>query len=172
MIISTNSAKFINTTEDITGKLRSQSTYQTTEFLAFKPTAVCRVSGHLTLEINGSVYMYDDNMTLNLDLGITFPGLNTYNYPIILDTLLMQGSTNFSAKVDIPLITFPSSDDWYIYATSHVGSKTAVHKTLGVIFVDADQVVTMGFSYNIPGVPATPVNSVIVRSIIAEYKEN
>ncbi|MET7000483.1 hypothetical protein [Chitinophaga defluvii] len=172
MIIATNSARLINTTEDISGKLKSLSANQTTEFLAFKPTTVCRVSGYLTLEINGLVYMYEDNMTFNLDLGITIPGSTTYTYPIILDRVLMQGTTNFTAKVNIPLITSPTSDDRYVYATSHVGNFTAVQKTLGVIFVDADQVVTMGFSYNIPGVPATPTSSVIVYNVIAEYKEN
>lgn len=172
MIISTNSARFVNTTEDITGKLVNLSSSQTTEFLAFKPAAVCRRSGHITLTINGLAYMYEDNMTLNLDLGITFPGSITYAYPIILDRVLMQGTTDFSATVNIPLLTIPTMDDRYIYATSHVGSFTAVHKTLGSLFVDADQVVTMGFSYNIPGVPATPVHSVVVYNVIAEYKEN
>lgn len=172
MIISTNSARFVNTTEDITGKLVSFAPYQTTEFLAFKPTAVCRRAGHLTLTINGSLYMYEDNMTINLDLGITFPGSITYAYPVILDRVLMQGTTDFSATVDIPFVTVPPTDDRYIYATSHVGSFTAVHKTSGVILVDADQVVTMGFSYNVPAALPIPASAVIVYNIIAEYKEN
>jgi len=172
MIISTNSARFYNFTEDNTGKLTNLESSRTTAFLGFKPAAVCKKAGHLVLTIYGSVYLHQDNMLVNLDVGITAPGTITYPFPVISDALLMQGLVHFNAHINIPVEAFSRGDDRSVFTTSHVGNTTAIHRRDGYIFVDTDQVIIMEFLYNIAGAESIPASSVAVYNVIAEYKEN
>lgn len=178
MIIATNKAQFVNLANAASGTLRafgSHSLAANDAFLAFKPAALCKKNGYLS--INGSGYITTSWQTLKVYMEFSKPGVDGF-WTHILDISASDPGTipstpQFSFQVDIPVGTTSHSEVNTIITTSHFNSLTKLLQSWSYINADPDDVWYATFKYvltndNQPILPGT----IKINSVIAEYKEN
>jgi hypothetical protein len=178
MIIATNKAQFVNPANAATGTLRAYGSHALAAndaFLAFKPAALCKNNGYLS--INGSGYIANSWQTIKVYMEFSKPGVDTF-WAHILDINASDAGTApgvpyFSFQVDIPVGTTSHSEVNTILTTSHFNSITRLLQSWAYINAEPDDVWFAAFKYVLTN-DSQPVlaGTIKINSVIAEYKEN
>jgi hypothetical protein len=177
MIISSNKRRFVNTTTSSSGILRTDDvpTANPNEaFLGFKPVSVCKNAGFLSVSGSGFLSPQAPDRTVSLWMEFSKPGLHSFNVTILSG--IIPGSSNsgyFTFHVDIPVGINGNSESFVIPLTSHYRSTSNVYLAGAYITADADELYLANIHYQV-SIEAAPIglNTIVLDSIITEYKEN